>query len=76
MRIGLLTTSFPRDDKDIAGHFVLGFARALADRGHTLEVLAPEPTRGAGPAQWPGVQVHWVPYLRPRGLQRQVALAL
>ena len=39
MRIGLLTTSFPRADDDIAGAFVLGFARTLAARGHEIEVL-------------------------------------
>ena len=33
MRVGLLTTSFPRFEGDIAGQFVLGFARALAARG-------------------------------------------
>lgn len=66
MRIGLLTTSFPRVEHDVAGTFVLGFARALAARGHTIEVLAPEPAQGAAPCHWPGVEVHWVPYVRPR----------
>lgn len=70
MRIGLLTTSFPRHAEDIAGHFVLGFANALAARGHTLEVLAPEPTDSAPGLALPGLTVHWVPYLRPRALQR------
>ena len=39
--IGLLTTGFPRNAHDISGHFVGGFARALAARGHTIDVLAP-----------------------------------
>lgn len=66
MRIGVLTTSFPRGEKDVAGNFVLGFARALAARGHAIDVLAPEPAEGSAPPRWPGVEVHWVPYLRPR----------
>jgi glycosyltransferase involved in cell wall biosynthesis len=70
VRIGLLTTSFPRHEGDIAGAFVLGFARALAERGHMLEVLAPEPSDVASPPRWPGVRVHWVPYMRPRSAAR------
>lgn len=66
MKIGLLTTSFPRDDDDLAGSFVLGFARALVSRGHSVEVLAPQPhdalLRG-GPPAWPGIDVRWVAYL-------------
>jgi glycosyltransferase involved in cell wall biosynthesis len=71
MRIGLLTTSFPRFEGDAAGTFVLGFARALATRGHRVEVLAPEPAEPCVPVpRWPGVRVRHVPYLRPRSLQR------
>jgi glycosyltransferase involved in cell wall biosynthesis len=75
MRIGLLTTSFPRSHGDIAGAFVLGFARTLVDCGHEVEVLAPEPGDTPGtphdtPPTWPGVRVRWVPYLRPRALEQ------
>jgi glycosyltransferase involved in cell wall biosynthesis len=70
MRIGMLTTSFPRWPEDIPGHFVLGFARALAARGHSLEVLAPEPRERVARPSWPGVDVHWVPYVRPRSAAR------
>lgn len=70
MRIGVLTTSFPRAPDDTAGCFVLDSARALADRGHRVEVLAPEPANGAAPPRFAGVTTHWVPYLRPRALQR------
>jgi glycosyltransferase involved in cell wall biosynthesis len=72
VRVGLLTTSYPRHDGDVAGSFVLGFARALATQGHDVEVLAPEPAdrvAGAPPAV-PGVSVVHVPDLRPRALQR------
>lgn len=70
MRIGLLTTSFPRTDTDIAGHFVLGFARTLASAGHHIDVLAPEPDQHTPAPSWPGIDVHFVPYLRPRVAQR------
>jgi len=70
MRVGLLTTSFPRDDRDIAGSFVLGFARALHAQGHAIDVLAPEPRTRTPPPRWPGIEVRHVPYLRPRALQR------
>jgi glycosyltransferase involved in cell wall biosynthesis len=70
MRIGLLTTSFPRRAEDAAGAFVLGFARALAARSHQVDVLAPEPATDAPLPSWPGVSVRWVPYLRPRRLER------
>lgn len=70
MRIGLLTTSFPRFEGDVPGLFVLGFARALARRGHEVRVLAPEPTEVAVRPAWPGVDLHWVRYLWPRAAQR------
>ncbi len=70
MKIGVLTTSFPRYEGDIAGCFVLGACRSLAERGHTLEVLAPEPRLRDLPPRWPGVEVRWLPYLRPRTLAR------
>lgn len=41
LRIGLLTTSYPRFEGDIAGCFVDGFAQALEGLGHKVEVLAP-----------------------------------
>jgi glycosyltransferase involved in cell wall biosynthesis len=69
-RVGILTTSFPRFDGDIAGHFVLGFARALAALGHSVRVLAPEPAEELPLPSWPGVELHWVRYARPRGAQR------
>jgi len=70
MRIGLLTTSFPRFEDDIAGCFVLGFARALVGQGHLVDVLAPEPLESLSIPRWDGISVHWIPYLRPRFLER------
>lgn len=70
MRIGLLTTSFPRYTGDIAGNFVLGFARALQQHGHSVEVLAPEPRERSAVFAEPGIELRHVPYLRPRHFQR------
>jgi glycosyltransferase involved in cell wall biosynthesis len=70
MRVGLLTTSFPRYAGDVAGNFVQGFARALTQRGHHVDVLAPEPSEPHADSGEPGIHVHHVPYARPRALQR------
>jgi glycosyltransferase involved in cell wall biosynthesis len=72
MKIGLLTTSFPRCDADVPGAFVLGFARALCARGHRLTVLAPEPCEPefVTPPSFAGIDLHWVRYLAPRSLER------
>lgn len=69
-RIGLLTTSYPRHERDVAGIFVRGFARALAERGHRIEVLAPEPRDRIAPLADDGIDVRWVPYARPRWMER------
>ena len=70
MRIGLMTTSFPRVEGDAAGSFVLGFARALAARGHALSVLAPEPPERMPKPQFDDIDLTWLPYLLPRAWQR------
>ena len=70
MRIGLVTTSFPRFEGDIAGAFVLGFARALVSRGHAVRVLAPEAEAGEAPSGFEGIEVRWVAYVRPRSWSR------
>ncbi|HKU37693.1 MAG TPA: glycosyltransferase [Polyangiales bacterium] len=70
MRVGLLTTSFPRSATDSAGSFVLGFARALTARGCQMHVLAPEPSQRIAPIQERDLTVTHVRYLRPRALQR------
>lgn len=71
--IGFLTTSFPRFEGDAAGSFVFGMARALARRGHRIEVVAPEPPSPAdwrgNPAWLSGVRVRSVSYARPARLQ-------
>jgi len=70
MKIGLLTTGFPRFEGDCSGSFLLSLARATVERGHTIQVLAPEPRRARPAPRWKGIEVSWVPYARPRPLQR------
>ncbi|MFK8004266.1 MAG: glycosyltransferase family 4 protein [Polyangiales bacterium] len=41
MHIGLLTTSYPRFDGDVAGSFVREFAETMRSLGHRVDVLAP-----------------------------------
>jgi glycosyltransferase involved in cell wall biosynthesis len=40
VRVGLVTTSYPRFDGDPAGCFVAEHARYLEDHGHTVDVIA------------------------------------
>jgi teichuronic acid biosynthesis glycosyltransferase TuaC len=51
-RTVLVTTSWPADDEDCAGHFVRTEARALEAQGHEVTVFAPTPGGAFG---WPGV---------------------
>ncbi len=40
-RIALITTSFPQNEEDLSGHFVLAHARALLRSGAEVHVVAP-----------------------------------
>ncbi len=42
-RIGVVTTSYPRESGDPAGQFVAGCAQWLAEQGHAVEVVAAGP---------------------------------
>ncbi len=70
MRVGLVTTGFPRFEGDCSGAFLLTLARGLVSNGHSVRVLAPEPRRRRDTPRWPGIELSWVPYARPRSLQR------
>lgn len=74
MRVGVVTTSYPRWPDDPAGSFVAGHVDWLCRTGHRVDVVCagapPEPTDGS-PARthhvWqPGVRLHPVP--APAGL--------
>ena len=49
MRIGVVTTSYPRWSGDLAGNFVDGHVRAMRALGHDIEVIA----AGDGPGRIP-----------------------
>jgi hypothetical protein len=70
LRIGLLTTSFPRHEGDVPGVFVLGFARALVACGHQLRVLAPEPDVPQPLPRFDGIDLRWLRYLPRQAWQR------
>lgn len=69
LKVGLLTTGFPRFEGDHCGAFVATLAKGLSAQGCEVRVLAPEPPTGRKPPQWRGVEVTWVPYARPRRMQ-------
>lgn len=56
MRVGVVTTSYPREAGDPAGHFVAGFARWLTGQGAEVEVVA----AGPGAAVVEGIPVERV----------------
>jgi glycosyltransferase involved in cell wall biosynthesis len=70
MRVGLLTTGFPRFEGDPSGAFLLTLARGIVAGGHEVRVLAPEPAFRQPPPRWTGIDLRWIPYARPRTLQR------
>lgn len=67
MRIGLLSTSYPRHPRDPSGRFVAELAGWLAESGDPVEVLAPHPAS----SEHPRVTVKALRYaLLPRLLYR------
>lgn len=56
MRVGVVTTSYPREAGDPAGHFVAGFAHWLTGQGAEVEVVA----AGPGAAVVEGIPVERV----------------
>ncbi len=70
MRIGVLSTSFPRHAHDIAGHFVLASCKALCARGHQIDALVPDHPNEREPIDVAGLRVTPISYLWPRTQQR------
>ena len=62
----VITSSFPRHRRDLAGHFVRGWCQALVDCGQQVDVLC---WRGPGAADYrisERLSVRFVPYAPPR----------
>jgi glycosyltransferase involved in cell wall biosynthesis len=59
VRIGVPTTSYPRFAGDLSGAFVRELCRALVERGHSCEVIAPDDPM-AGPLHDAGITVRHV----------------
>jgi glycosyltransferase involved in cell wall biosynthesis len=55
LRIGVITTSYPRSAGDPAGGFVGGHVRALRTLGHDVDVIAAGDRRGSPPGPEPRV---------------------
>ena len=69
MKILVITSSFPRHDRDLAGLFVKEWAEALAALDNELHILC---WRGPGAEDYqpaPGVDVHFVSYGPPSAEQ-------
>ncbi len=67
MRALWLTHAFPRDESDIAGHFLLRLAVALRDQDVHVHVLAP-----SAPGLAPSAELHGVPVQRFRYATRSL----
>jgi len=59
MRVAVVTTSFPKSVDDAAGHFVQASARALAQQGHDVHVIAAGQARGRAPEHRGELTIHW-----------------
>lgn len=62
MRVAFLTHNFPREAGDVSGAFLLTLARALTERGHRVQVIAPSDRGQAGPPVLEGIPVRRVRY--------------
>ena len=66
----MLTTSYPRFEGDLAGHFVENAAELLAQAGHRVAVLAPHEPGVPGLEVKRGVSVERFRYAWPESLER------
>lgn len=66
MRIGVITTSYPRQRHDPAGNFVAGHVDWLVRSGHQIDVLCAGDRRDSHDSWQAGVRIHAVP--SPDGL--------
>ncbi len=69
LKVGILTTSFPRFEGDFAGTFVDQYARELARSGCQVKVLAPHDTAVNPSRSRHGCEVNYFKYFFPQSLQ-------
>lgn len=69
LRVCMLTTSFPRHENDFAGVFVQTLAQCLAERGVTVDVVAPDDGRAPRYEDQGKLRVHRFTYVWPRAWQ-------
>ncbi len=62
MRVLFVTHNIPRFSGDVAGSFVLRLARALTDRGVTVDVIAPATNEQVGDDIVDGIRIRRVRY--------------
>lgn len=70
MKICMLTTSFPRTEKDSAGVFILRLCKALVSSGVVVNVVAPADGGSASHSVIGGCCVNRFTYFVPRGWQK------
>jgi len=66
VRVGIVTSSYPRFDGDFAGHFVHRSALRLIERGHEVRVIAPRPEQPGSLTTPPGLELCLAP--TPQGV--------
>jgi glycosyltransferase involved in cell wall biosynthesis len=70
LKIMMLTTSFPRFQRDSAGVFIRSLCEQLIKKGHDITVLAPHSPEAHRNENWDGVKIYRFPYFYPHRYQR------
>lgn len=70
MKILVITSSFPRTDKDPSGRFILDISSTLQKNGYAIIVLAPSDSNSRQIDNWNGVIVHRFSYFYPQRLMK------
>jgi glycosyltransferase involved in cell wall biosynthesis len=65
LRVAFLTHNYPRFPGDVSGAFLAILARALAERGHEVRVIAPSDGGDVGQPTLEGISVRRVRYAAP-----------
>jgi glycosyltransferase involved in cell wall biosynthesis len=70
LRVLVLTTSYPSDEKDWSGIFIAKLLIAMSRRGHHLRVVAPSDGTFHGKRMLDGIETVRFGYFFPRSLER------